>query len=363
MGRKARPFFWRDGYYTDAGGSRQFLGATRQEAMQALKRKKPQLEQQAESLETIRLKTLIDRYAEHKQQHLAPYTIRCRREFLRQAVKFFGNPPVSSITALELSRWQNFLLQEKKTNNTVNTILASLRMVLNWGIQLRLIPGPSPFVALTSLPWENRQRVMTVSEFERLYTALKSTDARDMFFICRHTSARPGEARLLTWESVDWERSLWLYHEHKTRKTQKQPAPRIIPFPPSVLELLRRRQGQPACHSRYVFFNHVTNKPFDRTYLSRALRRARKRIGLGMDGNGEHLVPYSTRHTILTAAAREGCTGPQLQLLGGWTSLTMAQRYVHLSVRDSQEVSRIAVQGLSQQEQTKDVRPPSPPSG
>jgi site-specific recombinase XerD len=69
--------------------------------------------------------------------------------------------------------------------------------------------------------------------------------------------------------------------------------------------------------------------------------------GLSPDENGEALVLSSHRHTILTEAARNGVTGPQLQLLGGWTSLEMAQRYVHLAEQDAYQAGLRAVERLN----------------
>ena len=83
------------------------------------------------------------------------------------------------------------------------------------------------------------------------------------------------------------------------------------------------------------------------------MRRVRDRAGIKPDDNGENLVMYTNRHTLLTQAARNGANGPQLQLLGGWTSLQMADRYVHLAETDTYEAGLRAIQGLQPQRSVK----------
>ena len=51
----------------------------------------------------------------------------------------------------------------------------------------------------------------------------------------------------------------------------------------------------------------------------------------------------------LTEAARSGASAVQLQLLGGWTSLKMAQQYVHLTGRDVVEAAARVSEAMRRQ--------------
>lgn len=150
---------------------------------------------------------------------------------------------------------------------------------------------------------------------------------------------------------IDWERHVWVIPKHKTSRTMKKPKPRIIPMPPVIEAMLRyrlRRFGRTE-----VVFTNSRLRPWKRDGFAVRMRRVRDRAGITPDDNGENLVMSTSRHTLLTQAARNGASGPQLQLLGGWTSLQMADRYVHLAESDTYQAGLKAIEGLGRHRSEK----------
>jgi integrase len=147
---------------------------------------------------------------------------------------------------------------------------------------------------------------------------------------------------------VDWQRRLWVIQLHKTARTTRVHKPRIIAFPPPVEEMLQRRQ-EAAGTAGYVFVTPA-GRPWSLRNLERTYAKARQNAGLDVS-SGEQLVPYTSRHTLLTEAVRAGVTGPQLQALGGWTSLAMAKNYVHLDESDVYQIAMRAALAIEEQDQ------------
>jgi integrase len=349
MSRKAKPFFWRGGWYTDAGGCRRLLARGRENKKQAQAALEEILRERVRrgsrpAAPAIGLKELIDRFAESLPADAPPDTVEYYRAYLGRLAGRFGNRRASGLTDREAALWQK-QMAGGSAPNTVNHAIACARRLFNWAIDdAGLIHGPNPFARVKALETKSRERLMSREEYRKLLEAAGPA-LRDVLVALRYTSARPGEVRVLEWRMVDWGRKLWVLPAHKTRRTSKAKAPRVIAFPPEVEEVLRRRAAAKGPGDR-VFLTSG-GKPWTKHRLSEAFDAARKKAGL--DSDGEQLVLYSTRHTILTEAARNGVTGPQLQALGGWTSLAMARRYVHLDEADVYRIGMRAAEAVRSQ--------------
>lgn len=76
-------------------------------------------------------------------------------------------------------------------------------------------------------------------------------------------------------------------------------------------------------------------------------RRACRRAGL------TGVTPHTLRHTFASRLVMEGVDLPTVQQLGGWQSLSMLERYAHLSpAHKAKAVERIALQASSEAEKS-----------
>jgi integrase len=351
MSRRAKPFFWRGGWYTDAGGVRRLLAEGRENRKAAVLALELLLEEQrrrpfpaAPLAPAIGIKELIDRFAEALPADTPASSLRNYRFLLGRLAGRFGNRKAAGITRAEALAWQGRLASEHAPE-TVNTVLKAARRLFNWAIRDGgILTGPNPFTGVKNLEARPRSRLETHEEFRAVCEAA-GPDLREVLVSLRYTSARPGEARGLEWRMVDWQRKLWVLPEHKISRTSKVKVPRVIAFPPEVEEVLRRRLAQ--ARSERVFTT-PWGRPWTMERLSRAFKAAREKAGIE-EKDGERLYLYSSRHTILTEAVRSGVTGPQLQALGGWTSLAMARRYVHLDEADVYRIGMRAAEAVRSQ--------------
>jgi integrase len=352
MSRKAKPFFWRGGWYTDAGGCRRLLARGRENRKQAQAALEELLRERvrrgaAPEAPAIGLKELIDRFAESLPADAPPETVEYYRACLGRLAQRFGNRRASGLTGQEAALWQKKLAREYAPN-TVNHTTACAGRLFKWAIdEAGLIPGPNPFAKVKALDVRLRERLMSREEYRRLHDSSPPA-LRDVLVALRYTSARPGEVRALEWRMVDWGRKLWVLPAHKTIRTSRAKAPRVIAFPPEVEEVMRRRLAASGGGPGDRVFLTARGRPWSKRRLGELFALARRKAGL--EGKrGERLVLYTTRHTILTEAVRSGVTGPQLQALGGWTSLAMARRYVHLDEADVYRIGMRAAEAVRSQ--------------
>jgi integrase len=122
---------------------------------------------------------------------------------------------------------------------------------------------------------------------------------------------------------VDFEQEVIVLPEHKTRRTQRKPKPRMIPMHPVVVKLLRsiqkRREGQ------FVFQTHRLT-PWTKNTLAQRVMRARRKAGIPDDAK-----LYGVRHAFGTRGVVNGCDIKTLAELMGHTTTRMTEHYLHLA--------------------------------
>lgn len=325
MPRTPKPFYWRDGWYTDLGGERKLLAKGKENKSTAedelLRLRHKQLEQDGKVHPDMTVLQLIDLFLDSVKIEKSEYTYADYSRWLREFAKQHGHRQVRSVTRLMAQQFRNaWAKKEFKKGKvyrpkTINHALISLRRCWNWAIDTGLIPPVNPFGKLAMLYAEGRQRLVKPDEFRALLRNAGDIHFLHILFALRFTPAHPGDIRSLTYPMIDWERHVWVIPKHKTTRTMKKPKPRIIPMPPVVEKLIRHRLQRFGRTDR-VFTNSDLH-PWMRDGFVLRMSRVRDRAGIKPDENGENLVMYTNRHTLLTEAARNGASGPQFQLLGG----------------------------------------------
>lgn len=365
MPRKPKPFSVGNNWYTDMGGRRTLLArgienfAKARTKLDELLEARKKVRQSRASDPDVGLKVLIDRFAEECLAIRPASTQGYYRWCLRRLAQAFGNCKAMQIGRPETKNWKRRLLTDGYGPCTVNHLVRSGRRLYNWAIEEEILPGGcNPFQGLTAEKEPIRKRLVTTQEHQALCKHADSQELLDVLTAMRYTPARPVDLRRLEWGMVDWTRKLWVLPEHKTRRTSSTGLPRVIAFPAEVEAMLARRSSTRRIGETFVFLS-PRRRPWKKWAMEWHFQRARRQAGIGPDTNGEELTLYSYRHTILTLAVRAGVTGPQLQVLGGWTSLTMAKRYVHLAESDVYRIGMIAAEAVASQEGKEDEVAPS----
>lgn len=239
------------------------------------------------------------------------------RYAIKRIVEGFGEHTLlSSITARQIARFRDDLLDEGKKPATANRYLAILRSILNtakreWGA-LAVVP------AIKLLPLNNKRYRFLSQEEEARLLPVCSPHLRDLVIFLLDTGARKSEALGLTWDDVDLDRKPRPIVRFMDTKNNQ---PRSVPLTNRVEALLRglRGDGKPA--RRWVFTYDGTRwrQPHG------TWKTACKNAGLS------DVVMHDLRHTFASRLVMRGVPLMHVSKLLGHADIRMTMRYAHLA--------------------------------
>jgi len=190
---------------------------------------------------------------------------------------------------------------------------------------------------------EGRVRSLTPGEFDRLCKELPEHLA-DMAAFSVATGLRSANVKGLEWSYVDLERRhAWIPgSKHKNGK------PHSVPLNEMALAVLRKQIGK---HTSRVFT--YRGNPVGQCN-TKAWSAALERAGI------ENFRWHDLRHTFATWHRLAGTPTHELQMLGGWKTGAMVERYAHLAPEALQgAASRLDTIGRYAAATHKDKRPSS----
>jgi site-specific recombinase XerD len=339
MARRAKPFIRRGFYVTKLGGNGKLtklvpVAAGLEAAEIALLELQLRLKKERPKPVTeITVRDLCERFMDTVEVEKSHNTYLDYQQGLQRFLNLHEDRRVRDITKVMVLDFRDGMSRKGYKPKTVNNALIGLKACWNWGNKFDLV-AENPFKGVELLHAEGRQRLVTDEEYRRLL-AHADTLFRELLIVFRQTPARQQDVRNLTWPMMHFDHHVWVIHRHKGTRTARVKKPRIIPMSPATEKLLLRRRKRFG-HQPYVFLNE-DGQPWKKDALCLRMRRCRERAGILPDTNDEQLVLYSHRHTYLTNAAASGISAPILQDLGGWTTIKMAETYVHNAFPDLYE--------------------------
>jgi integrase len=246
-----------------------------------------------------------------------PTTVRVYRQHMQQLAESFANTTLSRISSFDVERHKR--RRAEKARVCANRELATLKCLFNrmkaWG----LYEGENPALGVKMLEEPKRRlRYLEGSEEANLLAAA-SEPLHSLIIIGTNTGIRIGaEALTLKWESVDLVRGLLTVQAAYAKNGQT----RNIPLNSRAREALVRLKAR--SHSEYVF-----SKPNGLPYTSMEKPFTRACQDAGLAGTGVSL--HTLRHTFASSLVMEGVDLRTVQEYGGWSDLSLVQRYSHLS--------------------------------
>ncbi len=179
--------------------------------------------------------------------------------------------------------------------------------------------SPMHRVPKPSLP-RGRVRYLSDDERERLLTACRESSNPDLYLavvLALTTGGRQAEIMGASWKQIDLGRAT--LQLEKTKNGSRRALHLVGP----VLELLRERAKVRRIDSDLVFPSRVN--PMQPVDLRTPWESALKRAGI------EDFRWHDLRHSFASMAAMTGASLPELAALLGHKTLSMVQRYAHLS--------------------------------
>jgi len=301
-----------------------------------------------------------DEFLDVKKTENEPATYTHYVDKLKPFMEKFGDRPINSLTEQDGIAFKRWVLTEREWirggknpgqksqkikgvgPTTCNHFLRSAKTLLTWAAhsKRRYIPS-NPWEDIKLLKEKSRERLITDDEFKYLLQEASDDDFRDLLVFMRYTTARPGEARMVAWDMIEWDNHCVRLDPRRV-KTRR---PRTLTLLPEVEEMLRERQKKTG--SEGVIFRDAHGGEWDDVSFSQRFRRLRARcVRLGLleeEKNGEKLVLYSTRHTRNVEMIRD--EGIDLSIaskeMGHANISTTVRHYLHLTDSDVTDAVRL----------------------
>lgn len=274
------------------------------------------------------LQKAVDAFIDSRS-NLSPYTITKYRSVLGLLVEHLGECfRVQRITA---DRIQEFLGSTDKQPVTKKTYNGTLSPFFNWLIARDVIENnPTEHVRLQRVP-QKFPRFLKPGDVGKICEAIKarqkeahvSSDAGEWLLPVVQANVylglRAGELVNLRWEHVDLERRTLRVANSEKFET-KSGKERTIPLSDPVVKILADLDDS----TDYVFPSH-NGAQIHRHYLSRAFTKYARSAGV------TNVSFHTTRHTACSWLAMQGASAEAIRLFAGHSSITVTQRYMHLS--------------------------------
>jgi integrase len=253
-----------------------------------------------------------------------PGTAQAYKECLRRLGESFSGTRLSALSPFLVEKHKQQRIQAG-ARVRANREIAVLKSLFNRCREWKLFEGDNP-VESVKLVKELRQRLRFLEpEEEDRLLAECAEPLRSLILIGTNCGLRlKSEALTLRWADVDvMRRTLTVAAAYA-----KSGASRTVLLNSVMLAALSRLPKR----SEFVFAK-PNGKPY---HAIRGFRTACQRAGL------TGVTPHSTRHTFATRLVENGVDLRTVQELGGWATLSLIQRYAHVS--PSRKVE--AVEGL-----------------
>lgn len=333
-----------EGYGIDwyGGGKkhREIIGSLLSEAQDELQKRREAKGGNYQSLASRKKVTFEDLAKRYKElQKGESYFKKTRRYYIPIIEGFFENRKLYQITPLEIEQFKKkrketpTRAKKPRSDVAVNRELETLRHMLNKAVEWGMMTE-NPFNRFKSPILfeedENRIRYLTEDEIKKLFTVLGEEKPKDkkkpeekirpyqyLENIVRAallTGLRRGDVLSLKWSDVDLDKGILFFNEEKKRGKR-----RVKVLNGDMIELLKsipRGEGE-------NIFNGPDGNPLKD--IKRSFRTVLKRAGI------KDFHFHDLRHTSASYMVMRGASLKAVQEHLGHTSLTMTQKYAHLS--------------------------------
>ena len=199
-----------------------------------------------------------------------------------------------------------------------------LAVALRWGILPKIPPITVP------RPDNHRLDFLTFDEAARLVDAADPT-WQPLLLLALRTGLRLGELRALRWRDLHLDRAHLRVEQSLTKAgfgTPKSGKPRTVELAPDALHRLRHHPRTPSPHD--LVFCRPDGTPLTEQQVYRIVRQAARRAGIH-----RHVHPHLLRHTFASHCVLRGIPLLAVKEWLGHSSLTVTERYAHLSPSDN----------------------------
>jgi integrase len=262
-----------------------------------------------------------------------------------------GDLPLRIISKNHVELIKKKVMDAKKAPRTVQYILATFRQVWNMARGGGLVTGDSPTKIVKISKFDNRrQRFFNHDEADVLLRKLKETSKQiyQMAFLALHTGMRASEIFRLTWGCIDTDRGIITILDAKPGKGR--PAFMTEQVRAMFLDMTEgknddlvfpNKDGGTFSEISHIFRDAVVDLKFNE----------------GVKDRRQRVMFHTLRHTFGSWHAEAGTDLYVIKELMGHGSITLTERYSHLSQGTLQNATRNLERSIdiAEQEKTEQV--------
>jgi site-specific recombinase XerD len=260
-----------------------------------------------------------------------------------------GSKSLKEISEFDVRRISKSILDAKKAPRTAQYVMATLRQIWNQARREGLVVGDSPTRNVKIPKFDNRrQRFLSHAQANVLLKKLEETNKQvyQMAFLALYTGLRASEIFHLTWGCIDTEHGILSILDAKSGKGRKA-------FMTEALKamFLAMPKGK---HDDLVFPN---SDGASYTEIPHPFREAVSdlKFNEGVQDRRQRVMFHSLRHTFGSWHAEAGTDLYILKALMGHGSITLTERYAHLSQGTLQTATKNIERTTAEQEQAEQV--------
>ncbi len=243
-----------------------------------------------------------------------------------------GKKRMSEITTFDIERIKHNMTKAGRSLRSVQYTFAVIRQVFNYAKSRELFAGESPTKAVKLPKFDNKRvRFLSPVEADALLVELKrrSVTVYRMAVLSLYTGARLGEITKLLWQHVDTEKRQITFVDTKNTES------RVAFMADAVFNLFSE---MPKEKPNDLIF--PSNTKTEIQFLSKTFQRAVDQLGMnaGITDRRMKVVFHTFRHSCASHLAMSGADLSTIQAVLGHKTLTMTERYSHLTnkhIRDA----------------------------
>lgn len=160
---------------------------------------------------SMKFTDFLDLYYKDMENRLREYTIRTKKYIIDQKIiPFFGEKAMNEITAPDIRKWQNILMQQGYSETYLRTINNQLAAIFNYAVKYYDLKS-NPCSKAGSIGKSKAEKVefWTKQEFMAFIDAIdKESDAYVVFMLLYWTGMRVGEALALSPDDIDFSKGI-----------------------------------------------------------------------------------------------------------------------------------------------------------
>ena len=243
---------------------------------------------------------------------------------IRILKRHLGDLRLTEIMPKEIDAMIAARIAEGVGRSTVNRQRATLSKFFTWAIGRGYHPGPNPVKGVMKFRESpGRTRYLAPEEAKKLILAA-AHHLKPIIIAALHTGGRLSELLALRWADVDLDRRVLVFRKETTKSRRE----RMVPIDDELLALLRPVRLGPGQDLLFEYNGRAMKN------VRTAFETARRKAEL------EDVHFHDLRHTFASWAVMNGLDIYRLQTYMGHSTISLTQRYAHLSGEFLQDGAR-----------------------